>query len=113
MLNGSFTSLDTKLKKAEEAEAELERLGPLAAEAPRLREEKAKAELAEERRKKREAAMEAAKKASKSAADAQKQVPEFLGIAAMAVKDLYGVLREIDSHRQEASQALAIADRTA
>ncbi len=43
MLNGSFTSLDTKLKKAEEAEAELERLGPLAAEAPRLREEKAKA----------------------------------------------------------------------
>ena len=50
MLNGSFTSLDTKLKKAEEAESELERLGPLAAEAPRLREEKAKAELAEERR---------------------------------------------------------------
>ncbi len=111
MLNGSFTSLDTKLKQAEEAEAELTRLGPLAAEAPRLREEKAKAELATERRHKREAAMEAAKKASKSAADAQKQVPEFLGIAAMAVKDLYNVLHEIDSHRQEASQALAIADR--
>jgi NADH dehydrogenase/NADH:ubiquinone oxidoreductase subunit G len=111
MLNGSFTSLDTKLKQAEEAEAELERLGPLASEAPRLREEKAKSELAEERRHKREAAMEAAKKASKSAADAQKQVPEFLGIAAMAVKELYNVLREIDSHRQEASQALAIADR--
>ena len=111
MLNGSFTSLDTKLKQAEEAEAELERLGPMAAEAPRLREEKAKAELAEERRQKREAAMEAAKKASKSAADTQKQMPECLGIAAMAVKDLYNVLREIDSHRQEASQALAIADR--
>ena len=65
MLNGSFTSLDTKLKQAEEAEAQLEKLEPLAAEAPRLREEKAKEVLAEERRLKRDAAVQEAKKSAK------------------------------------------------
>ena len=111
MLNGSFTSLDTKLKMAEEAEAELGRLEPLAAEAPLLREQKAKLVLTEERRLKRETAMQEAKKSAKAASDVQKNVPEILGAAAHAVKELYLLLKEIDSQRQAASQALAIADR--
>jgi len=111
MVNGYVTSLDTRLKQAEEAEAELERLEPLAAEAPQLREQKAKMELDQERQKKRESAMQAATKSAQAAAEMQKLVPEFLGTASIAVKELYTVLREIDTHRLEASQALAIADR--
>ena len=111
MVNGTFTSLESRLKKAEEAESELQRLEPLAAEAPGLREQKAKMELAQERQQKRETAMQAAKSSTESAAEMQKLVPEFLGTASTAVKELYTVLREIDAHRQEASQALAIADR--
>ena len=111
MVNGFANSIDTRLKQAEEAEAELERLEPLAAEAPPLREQKARLELDQERQKKRESAMQAATKSTESAADMQKLVPEFLGTAAIAVKELYTVLKEIDTHRREASQALAIADR--
>ena len=110
-MNGSFTTLETRLQQAEEAEAELERLEPLAAEAPQLREQKARMELAEERRQKRDTAMQAAKKSAESAAEMQKLVPEFLGTASTAVKELYTVLREIDAHRQAASQALAVVDR--
>ena len=111
MVNGYANSLDTRLQQAEEAEAELERLEPLAAEAPQLREQKAKLELDRERQKKRESAMQAATKSTESAAEMQKLVSEFLGTAAIAVKELYTVLKEIDTHRREASQALAIADR--
>jgi len=111
MVNGTFTTLESKLKQAEQAEAELVILEPLAAEAPQLREEIAKIELAKERREKREASMQAAKAATESAAEMQKLVPEFLGTASIAVKELYTVLRDIDTHRHEASQALAIADR--
>lgn len=111
MVNGYFNSLDTKLKQAEEAEAELERLEPLAAQAPQLREQKAKLELDQERQKKRGSAMQMAKKFAESAAEMQKLVPEFLGSASNAVKEFYTVLRGIDAQRREASQALAIADR--
>ena len=111
MVNGSITSLETRLKTAEEAESQLERLEPLAAEAPQLREQKAKMELAQERQQTREAAMQAAKKSAESAAEMQKLVRDFLGTASTAVKELYAVLREIDNHRQEACKALTIADR--
>ncbi len=111
MVNGYFTSLENRLKQAEEAEVELERLEPLAAEAPQLREQKAKLELDQERQKKRESAMQTATKSAESAAEMQKLVPDFLGTASNAVKELYTVLREIDIHRREASEALAIADR--
>lgn len=101
MVNGTFTSLESRLKKAEEAESELERLEPVAAEAPQLREQKAKLELAQERQQKREAAMQAARKSTESAAEMQKLVPEFLGTASTAVKELYTVLRERGSGRQD------------
>ncbi len=111
MANGNISTLESKLKQAEQAESELIRLEPLAAEAPQLREEIAKLELAKERRQKREVSMQAAKKAAEAAAEMQKLVPEFLGTASIAVKEFYTVLRDIDNHRREASQALAIADR--
>ena len=111
MLNGYDTSLQKRLEQAEQAEAELTRLEPLAAEAPQLREAKAKAKLAAERASKRSTAMGEAKQAAKSATEMQKLVPDFLSVAAKAVKELYTVLREIDGHRQAAAQALTLADR--
>jgi hypothetical protein len=111
MANGTITTLETKLQQAEQAEADLVRLESLAAEAPQLREEIAKVELAKDRREKRETSIQEAKKSSQAAAEMQKLVPEFLGTASIAVKELYTVLRDIDIHRREACQALAIADR--
>ena len=111
MLNGYDTSLDNRLEQAELAEMELAKLSPLAAEAPQLREAKAKANLEAERHTKKSTAMEEARKAAASATEMQKLVPEFLSVAAKAVKELYSVLREIDGSRQSATKALTIVDR--
>ena len=111
MLNGYDTSLEKRLEQAEQAEVELAKLEPLAAEAPQLRQAKAKAKLAAERGSKRSKALEEAKKAAQSATEMQKLVPDFLSVAAKAVKELYTVLREIDGHRQATAQALTLVDR--
>jgi hypothetical protein len=111
MLKGFDTSLEEKLRIAEQAELEVTRLQPLAAEAPQLRADKAKAHRTAERQRARETAMQQAKKAAEGAAEKQSQVPELLGTAARAVNDLYTVLREIESRRHDAMQALAVADR--
>ena len=111
MLNGYDASLENRLEQAEIAEAELVKLEPLAAQAPQLREAKAKANLAAERHTKKSTALEEAREATKSASEMQKLVPEFLSVAAKAVKELYSVLREIDGNRQSAVKALTIVDR--
>jgi hypothetical protein len=111
MLNGYDASLDNRLEQAELAETELAKLSPLAAEAPQLREAKAKANLAAERRTKKSTAMDEARKATDSATEMQRLVPEFLSVAAKAVKEFYSLLREIDGNRQTAIKALTIVDR--
>lgn len=111
MLNRNDPSLENRLEQAEKAEAEVAKLESLAAQAPQLREAKAKANLAAERHTKKTSAMEEARKAAESAAEMQKLVPEFLNVAAKAVKELYSVLKEIDGHRHDAVQALTIVDR--
>ena len=111
MQNGYDTSLENRLEQAEKAEAELAKLSPLAAEAPQLREAKAKANLATERHAKKSSAMDEARKAADAASEMQKLVPEFLNVAAKAVKELYTVLKEIDGNRQSAAKALTIVDR--
>ena len=58
------------------------------------------------------AAMVQAKEATKVATEKQLTVPELLGNAARAVKQLYSTLAEIEDRRQTAMHALAIADRT-
>lgn len=111
MVNGFDASSQERLKLAEEAELELNRIKPLAAEAPLLRAEKAKAQRNAERARTREASLQQAKKATDAAAERQSQVPDLLGAAARAVNQLYTALREVDSHRRESIQALAVADR--
>jgi len=111
MLNGFDASLEEKLKIAEQAELEVTRLQPLAAEAPLLRTEKVKAQRAAERHRAREAAMHQAREAAQAATQKQAAVPELLGNAGRAVHELFATLKEIESRRQEAMQSLAIADR--
>ena len=55
--------------------------------------------------------MEQANRAAESASEKQTQVPHLVGDAARAVRALFLALREIESDRQEAMQALAVADR--
>ena len=111
MLKGFDTSLEERLKVAEQAETEVSRLQPVAAEAPQLRAEKSKAQRAAERQRARNSAMEQASQAVEAANNKQSLVPDQLGTAARAVNDLYSTLREIEARRQDAMEALAIADR--
>jgi hypothetical protein len=111
MVNGLDPSLEERLKRAELAESELSRLKPLAAEAPVLRAEKAKAHRTAERTRTKEASLLQARKGVESATERQTQIPDLLGAASRAVNQLYTALREIETHRRESMQALAVADR--
>ena len=111
MLNGFNSSLEERLKMAEQAEVEVSRLQPLASEAPSLRAEKVKAQKSAERRRARQTAIEQATEAARAATDDQSHVPELLGNAARAVNELYAVLKDVEARRQTAMQALAVADR--
>ena len=111
MLTGYDASLEERLKLAEQAETEVTRLQPLASEAPQLRTEKVKLQKAGERNRTKTSAMDQAKQAIVEAEDKQSRIPELLGNAARAVNDLYSALREIESHRHDATQSLAIVDR--
>ena len=57
MLSGFDSSLDSRLREAEEAEKELMRLTPVAEEAPKLRLEKAKVQKRQERESAKSSAM--------------------------------------------------------
>ena len=111
MLKGFDTSLEERLKVAEQAETEVSKLQSMAAEAPQLRADKAKAQRAAERQRTRENAMQKANQAVEAANEKQSLVPELLGNAARTVNDLYSALREVEARRQEAMESLAIADR--
>ena len=111
MLSGFDSSLDARLKQAEEAENELVRLQPLAAEAPKLRLEKAKLQKQQERERAKESAMQVVRKGVQAASEKQARVPELLDAAGTAVKALYLVVKEIDGHRREATNSMAIVDR--
>ena len=100
-----------RLRQAESAEKEVQRLQPIAAEAPQLRLQKAKAKREEERRRAKESALTDANNAAKAAADKQHRVPDLLGQAARAVIELYTLIKEVDTSRRQAMEALAIADR--
>lgn len=111
MVNDFNESSLERLKQAESAEREMQRLEPLAAEAPQLRLQKIKAERAAERQRTKEGAMTKARSAAQSAADKQRRVPELLGQTARAVVELYSLLKDVDGTRHQAMEALAIADR--
>jgi cysteinyl-tRNA synthetase len=111
MVNGFTSSLEDKLRQAEEAENEVHRLGNLASEAPRLREELARAQRQADRERNRSNAMERARREIAIAAEKQAEVPAALETVAKMVYALYSFLKEIDSHRKDAYQCLAIVDR--
>ena len=111
MVNGFDEFAQERLKQAESAEKEVQRLEGLAAEAPQLRLAKAKAERAEERQRNKDGAMSKALDATLIAAEKQERVPAMLGEATRAVVALYTQFKEVDSARRQAMEALAIADR--
>ena len=111
MVNQFNESSNERLKQAESAEKEIARLERLASEAPQLRLQKIKAERAAERQRTKEGAMARAKSATQSATDKQRRMPEVLGQAAHAVVELYTLLKDVDTARHQAMEALAIADR--
>ena len=111
MLSGFDSSLDSRLREAEEAEKELLRLQPVAEEAPKLRLEKAKVQKQQERERAKGSAMKVVERAMNTATDKQTRVPELLESAGKAVQALYTVMKELDAHRKEASESMAIVDR--
>lgn len=111
MVNGFDENFDERLKQAETAEKEVQRLQSLAAEAPHLRLQKAKAQREEERERTKEDSLYQARLAAQAASDKQNQVPDLLAQAARAVIELYTVLKDVDSSRRQAMEALSIADR--
>ncbi|MCI0857566.1 MAG: hypothetical protein J4N81_02420, partial [Chloroflexi bacterium] len=111
MLSGFDDSLDQRLKRAEEAEGELLKLQPMAAEAPKLRIEKAKHQKMQERNRVRESSTQVARQAAEAATDKQSRVPDLVDAAGKAVQELYAVMRDIDAHRREAAESLALVDR--
>lgn len=111
MVNEFDESSIERLKQAESAEREMQRLQPLAAEAPQLRLQKVKAQREAERRRTKEGAMAKAKSAIQAATDKQNRVPEKLEQAARAVVELYTLLKDVAGSRRQAMEALSIADR--
>ena len=111
MVNGIDEGFLERLKQAETAEREMQRLQPLAAEAPQLRLKKAKAQREHERERSKETALSKARNAAQTATDKQNRVPDLLGQAARAVIELYNLIKDVDGSRRQAMEALAIADR--
>jgi len=111
MSNDFNENLQDRLKQAEIAEREMQRLQPLASEAPQLRLQKAKSQREDERRRTKEQSLGQAKSSVQAAADFQNQVPELLGTAARAVIELYTLVKEVDTQRRKAMEHLAVADR--
>jgi len=109
--NGIDESFMERLKQAESAEREVDRLQSLAAEAPQLRLQKAKAQKEEERHRAKEESLSKAKIMAQSASDKQHRVPDLLAQAARSVIELYTLLKEIDSQRRQAMEELSVADR--
>ena len=75
-VNGIDEDFQERLRQAESAEREMQRLQPLASEAPQLRLQKAKVQKEEERRRAKEESLYKAKQSAQSAADKQVRVPE-------------------------------------
>ncbi len=113
MVNGNEIDegFQARLKQAESAEREMQRLQPLAAEAPQLRLQQAKAQKEEDRTRAKEDALSKARFYAQAAADKQNRVPDLLDQAARTVIELYTLLKDIDSSRRQAMEALSVADR--
>ena len=79
MVNGFDSSLDDRLKKAEEAEIELQRLQPMAAEAPKLRETRARLQKRQAQQRSKDSFMQAVHRSVEAASARQTRGPPSLG----------------------------------
>ena len=111
MLKGLDSHIKEQLRRAEEAESEVNRLGSLAAEAPRLRVELARAQRRKERDGNSQTAMDQARREIVAAKERQADVPLTLETVSKLVYSLYSLLKDIDAHRREAKRLIGVVDR--
>ena len=111
MLSETNPSLLARLRAAEEAEQEVQRLESLASQAPDLREAVAKTQRHEKRNHTRVSARAQAVKAVEAAAERQREVPGTLETVAKMVYSLYSILKSIDTDRREAAEYMSIVDQ--
>jgi len=111
MLKGLDSHIEEQLRRAEEAESEVNRLGSLAAEAPRLRIELARSQRRLERNGNSQTAMEQVRREIAAAKERQAEVPLTLETVSKLVYSLYSLLKDVDAHRREALRLMGIVDR--
>jgi hypothetical protein len=111
MLKGLDSHIEEQLRRAEEAESEVNRLGSLAAEAPRLRVELARSQRRQERNGNSQTALEQVRREIAAAKERQAEVPLTLETVSKLVYSLYSLLKDVDAHRREALRLMGIVDR--
>ena len=94
MVESVTSNLVDRLRRAEEAESEVNRLESLAAEAPGLRLELARTQRRQEREENKQAALNEAKREIESAKQRQTDVPVTLEMACELVSSLYELLNK-------------------
>ena len=111
MLRGMDSHIEEQLRRAEDAESEVNRLGSLAAEAPRLRVELARSQRRQERAGNSQTALQQARREIVAAKERQADVPLTLETVSKLVYSLYSLLKDIDAHRRESLRLMGIVDR--
>ncbi len=111
MLKGLDSHIEEQLRRAEEAESEVNRLGSLAAEAPRLRVELARSQRRQERNGNSQTALGQVRREMAAAKERQAEVPLTLETVSKLVYSLYSLLKDVDAHRREALRLMGIVDR--
>ncbi len=104
-------SMQQRLKQAEMAERELARLQPLASEAAYLRVKQERAAKFEESLRRRDQALIEAKQQVEAASVRQVEIPALLDNASNAVAALFAAMKDVNTRRKRATEALAIVDR--
>ena len=104
-------SLQQRLKQAEMAERELARLQPLASEAPELRVKQERAAKFEDSLHRRDRSLVEAKQMVEAASIRQVEIPSLLDSASQAVAALFAAMKDVNTRRRRASEALAVVDR--
>ena len=104
-------SMQQRLKQAEMAERELERLAPLASEAETLRQRQAKAAKFADSLRRREQSIQEARQLVDAAGIRQVEIPDLLNEASQAVSLLFAAMKDVSNKRRRAAEALAIVDR--
>ena len=104
-------SMQQRLKQAEMAERELARLQPLAGEAEDLRVKRERAAKFEDSLRRREQSLAEAKQMIEAASVRQVEIPSLLDSASQAVAALFAAMKDVNTRRRRASEALSIVDR--